>query len=128
MLHRDHKTVHDRLHTTSRTSKSTHRCATPIEEHVYKHTPQITVRGLQIGIDRGAADVFHRLHHGPGEDATTPDPCLQLSEEEAMKRLSSKLQQAAKPMGITKSCWAKVKASQGGLRQSLEDGTVSGTA
>jgi len=111
MVHQDGKEWHDRLHSGT----PNHKLVGKVERkrNVTLHNkPRITVRGIQHGIERGTSNIFHRLHHGPPDISTQPDPNDDLEEEEAVAQLAAKLEKSAKPVGIPESSWAKVKAVQ----------------
>eukprot|EP00427_Karlodinium_veneficum_P055347 CAMPEP_0169412126 /NCGR_PEP_ID=MMETSP1017-20121227/60659_1 /TAXON_ID=342587 /ORGANISM="Karlodinium micrum, Strain CCMP2283" /LENGTH=1042 /DNA_ID=CAMNT_0009519459 /DNA_START=44 /DNA_END=3173 /DNA_ORIENTATION=- len=111
MVHQDGKEWHDRLHTGT----PLHKLVGKVErkrnaKEVTK--PRITVRGIQHGIERGTSNIFHRLHHGPPGVSTQPDPDANVEGEEAVEKLTAKLEKSAKPVGIGEASWAKVKAVQ----------------
>lgn len=111
MVHQDGKEWHDRLHLGT----PTHKLVGKVErkKNCQRPTkPQITVRGIQHGIERGPNDIYHRLHHGPPEIATHKDPNIDMAAEEAVAQLTAKLEKSAKPVGIGESSWSKVKAVQ----------------
>jgi len=76
------------------------------------YTPQITVRGVQKGFERGAENVFHRLHHGPKEIAVFTDPGTEKEEHEVVQHTTDRLMKCVKPIGISESAWEKVKQTQ----------------
>lgn len=82
------------------------------EDAVCGYTPQITVRGIQKGFERGTENVFHRLHHGPLEVAVYPDPDVNKDAAEEMLHVTSRLMKSRRPIGVSKESWRKVTETQ----------------
>merc|ERR1740133_164760 len=83
------------------------------------NTPQITVRGIQKGFERGAENVFHRLHHGPPHKAVFVDPSTEKSEDECVKKATVTLMKSRKPIGLSESAWLRVKQTQQSIHDDL---------
>jgi Ca2+-binding EF-hand superfamily protein len=82
--------------------------APPVEEFV----PQITVRGVQKGLERAGCSIFHRLHHGPPETAVFVDPGAEISEDAVVHHQTKHVMRVKKPIGLNAKSWEKVKTEQ----------------
>merc|ERR1719359_1903397 len=82
------------------------------EDGLCNYTPQITVRGIHKGFERGTENVFHRLHHGPRETAVYPDPDVNKEDHQVMLHMSSRLMKSRRPIGVSKESWRKVTETQ----------------
>jgi len=84
-----------------------------------EYTPQITVRAIQKGFERSGESVFHRLHHGPVNTATTVDPSTSKSDDHQVHHTTKNLLKCRKPLGISEKAWEKVKQSQQATSEGL---------
>lgn len=76
------------------------------------YTPQITVRAIQKGFERGTENVFHRLHHGSRDTAVFQDPDFTEAEHEVIKHTTGRLMKSRRPLGVSAESWRKVKEAQ----------------
>jgi len=85
----------------------------PVEYNpVPQFVPQITVRGVQKGMERAGQNIFHRLHHGTPDVANFVDPGVELHEDALVYHTTKHVLRAKKPVGLGEKNWAKVKHEQ----------------
>jgi len=87
------------------------------------YTPQITALGIQKGLERGAEDVFHRLHHGPKDIAVVVDPATEKEDHEIVEQTTKRLLKSQKPLGISDKAWEKVQRVQLEVCQRMKAGS-----
>jgi len=76
------------------------------------YTPQITAKGMQKGFERGGESVFHRLLHGPKDDAVLVDPGTEKDELSIVQNTTDRLMKSRTPIDMTEAEWDKMKQSQ----------------
>lgn len=74
--------------------------------------PSITVLAIQKGFQRGAENIFHRLHHGPKETSCLVDPGTEKDEYETVQHVTKRLMMSRQPMGVSEQNWSKVQKTQ----------------
>jgi len=113
LVHADHQDVGTRLNAPAGHQRIVAKSATMNEADAeLEFHPQITVRGVQKGFERGAENCFHRLHHGPKDKATTVDPGTEKEEYDVVVKTTERLMKSRKPIGLSDRAWLKVKSTQ----------------
>jgi len=111
MVHEDQQDIGTRLANPTPHHRMTAKVESKMEADK-EYTPQITVRGVQKGFERSGENVFHRLHHGPVDKATSVDPSTEKTEDDLVHHTTKNLMKCRKPLGISQKAWAKVKQTQ----------------